>query len=98
MHAGCKPRSGPSLLLLITYLPRCCPRLVTSDSSKYFDRVLYLCRLQEYGNDQLKKYYSQEGYLVPADVIEARARAKDYNFFLSTSDFLKMADSLERYT
>ena len=46
----------------------------------------------------MKKYYSQEGYLVPADVIEARARAKDYNFFLSTSDFLKMADSLERYT
>lgn len=35
---------------------------------------------------------------MPADVIEAKAKAKDYNFFLSCTDFLKMTDTLERYT
>ena len=46
----------------------------------------------------MRKYYAQESYLIPVDVIEAKVRARDYNFFLDTSDFLKMADTLERYT
>jgi hypothetical protein len=43
----------------------------------------------------LKAYFDQDGLLYPVDVIAEKVELKDFNFFLSNKNFLKVADTLE---
>jgi hypothetical protein len=43
----------------------------------------------------LKAYFDQDGLLYPVDVIAEKVEMKDFNFFLSNKNFLKVADTLE---
>ena len=43
----------------------------------------------------MKAYFDQDGLLYPVDVIAEKVEMKDFNFFLSNKNFLKVADTLE---
>lgn len=48
-------------------------------------------------NESLKKYFDEEGLMIPVETIIARTEAKDYRFFLESNNFLKVVDTLEKY-
>jgi hypothetical protein len=45
----------------------------------------------------MKAYLEQNALLFPVETIVAKAEAKDFNFFLSQKNFLKVTDTLERF-
>ena len=69
------------------------------------------CRLQEYQSPALKEYFDQDALLFPLDTIIGKwphprlvimlsiekSEAKDFQFFLTQGNFLKVVDTLEKF-
>jgi hypothetical protein len=61
-------------------------------SKRLFNR-----RVQDFTAESMKAYFEQSALLFPVETIVAKAEAKDFNFFLSQKNFLKVTDTLERF-
>jgi len=53
--------------------------------------------MQDFSSENMKEYLSQEALLFPVETIVEKANANDYKFFLTQKNFLKVADTLERF-
>jgi hypothetical protein len=53
--------------------------------------------VQDFTAESMKAYLEQNALLFPVETIVAKAEAKDFNFFLSQKNFLKVTDTLERF-
>lgn len=56
-----------------------------------------IVEIQEYSTDALKDYFAQDGLLIPIETIKAKSDAKDFEYFTSQGNFLKVVDTLEKY-
>jgi hypothetical protein len=54
-------------------------------------------QLQAYTTDNLQDYFNKEGIIFPLDTLIAKYQEKDYEFFLGQGNFMKVADSLEKF-
>ena len=68
-------------------------------------------RFQEYQNDSLKKFFEENALMFPIETIIGtyhyysliiilpieKTRVKDYQFFLSQRNFLKVVDTLQKF-
>jgi hypothetical protein len=53
--------------------------------------------LQEFQHDALKKYFDQDALLFPIETIITKVEERDYRFFLTNKNFLKVVDTLEKF-
>lgn len=75
--------------------------LVRTDISESLTKVAsknsHVYEIQEYTNDSLRKYFNEGALLFPVDTILDKTSKKDFEFFLSQRNFLKVVDTLERF-
>ncbi len=55
------------------------------------------CRLQEFSNESLQKYFDQSALLIPVETIVEKVTERDFQFFLSQKNFYKVADTLQKF-
>lgn len=53
--------------------------------------------LQEFQHDALKRYFDQDALLYPIETIIQKVEDRDYRFFLTNKNFLKVVDTLEKF-
>ena len=53
--------------------------------------------MQDFTVESMKEYLDQNALLFPVETIVEKAGAKDFNFFLAQKNFLKVADTLEKF-
>lgn len=53
--------------------------------------------MQDYQTDALKEYFEQDGLLMPIETIREKSDSKDFEYFMTQGNFLKVVDTLEKY-
>lgn len=53
--------------------------------------------LSTYETNNLQEYFNQNGIMFPVETLIEKSQQKDYSFFLQQKNFLKVADSLEKF-
>ena len=53
--------------------------------------------LEAFRTEHMKNYFEQNGLSIPVDTIIEKYKAEDYDFFLEKGNFLKVADTLEKF-
>ncbi len=75
--------------------------LVKAQASNALNNILEdKKQLYEIGNFQtqhMKDFFDQNGLIFPVETIVQKYKAEDYDFFLEQGNFMKVADSLEKF-
>lgn len=53
--------------------------------------------MESFSTEHMKEYFDQNGLSIPVDTIIEKYKAEDYDFFLERGNFLKVADTLEKF-
>lgn len=75
--------------LVRTDIPQSVLKVASKSSTLY--------EIQEFQHDSLKKYFEENALLFPVETIIDKVGQKDFNFFLSQTNFLKVVDTLEKF-
>lgn len=70
---------------------------VPADIGKVVAQGKRIVEIQDYSTSALKDYFDQDGLMLPIETIKTRSDAKDFEFFLSQGNFIKVVDTLEKY-
>ena len=75
--------------------------LVKAQASNALNNVIEdkkpLYDLASFQTGHMKEYFEQNGLMFPVETIIQKYQAEDYDFFLDQGNFLKVADSLEKF-
>ena len=86
---------------MLTFARRFQSTLVKADTPASMTRVASsqssLYEIQNYSNEALKEYFDEDALLFPVETIIEKAGQKDYKFFLTQENFLKVTDTLEKF-
>jgi hypothetical protein len=63
---------------------------VIEEKKQYYD-------IAEYQTGYLKELFDQKGLIIPVETIIEKYKSEDYDFFLNRGNFLKVADTLEKF-
>ena len=70
----------------------------TNALNKVIEEVKPYYEMDEFQTDHMKKFFQKDSLIIPADVIVEKYKAEDYDFFLDKSNFMKVTDTLEKFT
>lgn len=70
---------------------------VPADIGKVVSQGKQAVQISEYSSESLKEYFDQDGLMLPIETIKERTDAKDFEFFMDQSNFMKVVDTLEKY-
>ena len=61
------------------------------------EKVTFDLNLSNYQTKALQEYFQQDGIMFPLETLIQKSQERDYEFFLSQENFIKVADSLEKF-
>jgi hypothetical protein len=75
--------------------------LVKAQASSALNNVIddkkQLYELASFQTGNLKEYFDKNGLMFPVETIIEKYKSEDYDFFLDKGNFLKVADTLEKF-
>lgn len=86
---------------MLTFTRRLKSSLVKAQASNALNNVITqkkpLYDVAEFETENMKDFFDQNGLIFPVETIIEKYQAEDYDFFLEQGNFLKVADSLEKF-
>lgn len=64
---------------------------VIQDKKQYYE-------LMDFQTGSMKEFFDKNGLIIPVETIIEKYKAEDYDFFLEKGNFLKVTDTLEKFT